>query len=47
MPFPITAPEGMSFREALTKHIDLTGAISKKLLTAMIPFCEAQADKSL
>lgn len=46
-PFAIASPEGMTFREALTKHIDLTGAISKKLLTAMIPFCEAQADKSL
>ena len=46
-PFAITSPDGMTFREALTKHIDLTGAISKKLLTAMIPLCEAQADKSL
>lgn len=46
-PFPIASAEGMTYREALTKHIDLTGAVSKKLLTAMIPFCESQEDKTL
>lgn len=38
-PFPTGS--SMSFREALTKHIDFTAAISKKMLTAMIPLCEA------
>ena len=44
-PFPIADADGMTFREALTKHIDLTGPVSKKLLTSMIPFCEAQEDR--
>ena len=44
-PFPIQDSEGMSFREALTKHIDLQGAVSKKVLTAMIQLCEAKEDK--
>ena len=45
-PFPTPEQEGMTFREALTKHIDLIGPISKKLLTAMIPLCEAQEDRT-
>ena len=43
-PFPIPS-NGITYREALTKFIDLTGAISKKLLKEFIPLCEAQADK--
>ena len=46
-PFPITSADGMTFREALTKHIDLYGAISKKTLSSMVPLCEAQQDKDL
>mmetsp|Transcript_25768 Transcript_25768/g.34434 ORF Transcript_25768/g.34434 Transcript_25768/m.34434 type:complete len:244 (+) Transcript_25768:919-1650(+) len=45
MPFP--TDNSMTFRQALTHHIDLTAPMSKKLLTAMIPFCEAQEDKAL
>ena len=44
-PFPIADADGMTFREALTKHIDLTGPVAKKLLTSMIPFCEAEEDR--
>ena len=43
-PFPIPA-SGITYREALTKFIDLTGQISRKLLKDFIPLCEAQADK--
>ena len=45
MPFP--TGDSITFREALKKHIDLTSRLDKKLLTAMIPFCEAQEDKTL
>lgn len=44
-PFPVDGE--ISFRDALTKHIDLTSPISKKMLTAMIHLCEAQPDKAL
>lgn len=44
-PFP--TGDSITVREALSKFIDLTSPISKKLLTAMIPFCEAQEDKAL
>lgn len=37
----------MTFREALTNHIDLYAPLSKKLLTAMAPLCESQDDKNL
>ena len=43
-PFPIPA-DGITYREALTKFIDLTGAISKKLIKELVANCEAQADK--
>lgn len=46
-PFPIQSNEGMTFREALTKHIDLICPVSKKLLGTLAPFCEAQEDKTL
>lgn len=46
-PFPVGGSDGISIREALTKHIDLTSQVSKKLLTAMIFHCEAQEDKAL
>ena len=39
-PFPIP-PEGITYREALTKFIDLVGPISKKLIKELIPLCEA------
>ena len=32
MPFPVGDPDGISIKDALTKHIDLTGQMSKKLL---------------
>jgi len=44
-PFP--TPASMTLRQALTKHIDFTAPLSKKLLTAMIPFCEAKSDQDL
>ena len=31
-PFPVGDADGISVRDALTKHIDLTGQVSKKLL---------------
>ena len=45
MPFP--TGESITYREALSRHIDLYSPISKKLLTAMAPLCEAAADKAL
>ena len=39
MPFP-TGNE-ITVREALTKFVDLTGAMTKKTLTALIPLCES------
>lgn len=45
MPFP--TGNSISFREALTKHIDFTAPISKKMLTAMAPLCEAKEDREL
>jgi len=44
-PFP-TGGE-ISFREAITKFIDLTGALTKKTLTALIPLCEAAEDQAV
>jgi len=46
-PFPVGDANGISVRDALTKHIDLTGQVSKKLLQSMIIYCEAQKDKDL
>ena len=46
-PFPITSSEGMTIREALTKHINLTNPVQKKVLGLMIHLCEAEADKKL
>ena len=45
VPFP--TGEGISMREALTKFIDLTGILSIKTLEALIPMCEAKADKAV
>lgn len=45
MPFP--TGESITYREALTKHIDLYAPLTKKLLTAMAPLCESQEDKAL
>jgi hypothetical protein len=45
LPFPTGT--GISMREALTDFIDLTGMLSLKTLEAMIPMCEAAADKAL
>lgn len=44
-PFP-TGGE-ISFREALTNFIDLTGAMTKKTLTGLIPLCESAEDKKV
>jgi len=46
-PFPVAGEDGISFREALSKHIDLIGPVSKKLLGSMVTFCEAAEDKAL
>ena len=43
-PFPVPAG-GITYREVLTQFIDLTGAISKKLIKELIPLCESQSDK--
>ena len=47
MPFPTNGNAGITVREALTKHIDLQGAIPKKTLQKMIPFCEKKEDRKL
>lgn len=46
-PFPIACEDGMSIREALSKHIDLIGPVSKKILGSIVQFCEAAEDKAL
>ena len=46
IPFPVQSG-GMTVKEALTKHIDLYGMISKKTLGSMVHLCEAPADKDL
>lgn len=46
-PFPIADASGMTVREALTKHVNLTNAIQKKVLGLMITHCESQEDKTL
>ena len=46
-PFPTSDAAGMTVREALTKHLNLTNPIQKKVLTLMINHCEAQEDKTL
>ena len=43
-PFPVPAA-GITYREALTRFIDLTGAIPKKLIKELVPLCEAKADQ--
>lgn len=43
VPFPTNGE--ISFKDALTKFIDLTGAMTKKTLTSLIPLCESQDDK--
>lgn len=43
-PFP-TGGE-ITYRDALTKFIDLTGAMTKRTLTSLIPLCESQEDKA-
>ena len=45
MPFPVK--EAISVEDALTRHVDLTGAVSKKTLNLMISLCESQDDKQL
>ena len=45
MPFPTNGE--ISFRDALTKFVDLTGAMTKKTLTALIPLCESAEDKKV
>ena len=45
MPFP--TPSKISYREALTHFIDLTGALTKKTLKELIPLCEAEKDREL
>ena len=43
-PFPIPAG-GITYRDALSRFIDLTGAVTKKLVKDLVLLCEAQADK--
>lgn len=45
MPFPTSSK--VSYREALTHFIDLTGALTKKIIKELIPLCEAEKDKQL
>ena len=45
MPFPTDGE--ISFKDALTKFVDLTGAMTKKTLTALIPLCESAEDKKV
>lgn len=45
LPFPTGS--GITIREALTKFIDLTGALTIKALETLIPMCESQEDKNL
>lgn len=44
MPFAIPA-EGMTVREALTKFIDLTGAVTKKMLKELAPLCSSAEER--
>ena len=44
-PFPVTG--SMTIRQALSVHVNLTNPIQKKVLSLMIPLCEADADKKL
>ena len=46
-PFPIQEADGMTIRDALTKHVDLIGPVSKKNLGQMALLCEAAEDKEL
>lgn len=46
-PFPVQNADGITVREALSKHVDLIGPVSKKNLGQMIHLCEAKEDKTL
>ena len=44
-PFPTNG--SISVREALTRFVDLTGAMTKRSLKALEPLCESQEDKTV
>ena len=45
--YPFPTGGQISTRQALTKFIDLTGAMTKRSLTALVPLCESQEDKAV